>query len=102
MTIELFMENMRILSVMVIDLQLVLSRFLSMFVVMFLKPKRMLIMSITGCLFATTIISLEGGQNSLYLFIGAALYGLAVSWHFGAGVSWTAENMDVVVRKQQH
>ena len=69
-----------------------------MIVVMFLKPKLMLIMSITGCLLATTIISLEGGQNSLYLFIGAALYGLAVSWHFLAGVSWTAENMDVVVR----
>ncbi len=69
-----------------------------MIVVMFLKPKWMLIMSITGCLFATTLISLEGAQNSLYLFVGAALYGLAISWHFGAGVSWTAENMDIVVR----
>jgi hypothetical protein len=68
-----------------------------MIVVLVIKPKLMLITSISVCLISTTLIAFEGDHNSLYLFTGAALYGLAISWHFGAGVAWTAENMDIVV-----
>ena len=76
-----------------------LSRFVSMIVVMVIKPKWMLIASISVCLISTTLISFEGNQSSFYLFTGAALYGIAISWHFGAGVAWIAEHMDIVVRK---
>ena len=70
-----------------------------MIIVTLIIPKVMMVLSVTVCLVATLLISFEGGETANYLFAGAALYGFAISWHYGAGVSWTAEHMDVVVRK---
>ena len=76
-----------------------LARFLSMIIVTLIVPKLMIVLSVMVCLVATLLISFEGGETANYLFAGAALYGFAISWHYGSGVSWTAEHMDVVVRK---
>ena len=57
-------------------------------------------MSVVVCLVATVLISAEGGETANFLFAGAALYGFGASWMYGAGVAWTAEHMDVVVRHE--
>lgn len=73
-----------------------------MIVVLFLRPKTMMLISVAVCLMSTILISFEGDESAIYLFSGTAIYGLAISWHYGAGVAWTAEHMDIVVRGRYH
>ena len=68
-----------------------------MFVVGRLSPKRMLRLSTCGCLVAAALSATAADKSAAVLFTSTLLFGMAVSWQFGAAFSWASEHIDVVV-----
>ncbi len=61
-----------------------------------MSPKMMIKTSILICLICTVGLSAEADSSANLLYVCAAMFGMSVSWQYGAGFSWAAENMDVV------
>ena len=72
------------------------GRLASIMAVKLMKPKSMLKSSLALCALSTVALSLKADQSANLLYICATLFGFAISWQFGSGVSWSAEYMDVV------
>lgn len=76
------------------------GRFLSMFVVDRVSPRRMLKWSSVACLCAATAVALKADESAAVLYACALVFGFAISWQFGAAYSWASEHIDVVVRHE--
>jgi len=73
------------------------GRFLSMFVVDRVAPRRMLKWSSIACLLAAAAVAAKADESAAVLYACAIVFGFAISWQFGAAYSWASEHIDVVV-----
>ena len=75
----------------------VLGRFFSIFLVKSFSPKSMLKSAVFACVASAVLVVLKADESETMLLTGAFVYGMSVSWQFGAGFSWASEHLDVVV-----
>ena len=61
----------------------------------FVRPRNMLLVSLTLCLAASVVLAATASSSALGLYVGSGLVGFGVSWQYGSAFSWTAQKMDV-------
>ena len=72
------------------------GRFVSIFLVQYISPKKMLKISLSCSCLMTVILTLMSTYSASFLYLSVLLYGLALSWQFGSMYSWCSEHMDLV------
>lgn len=61
----------------------------------FVKPRNMLLVSLTFCLLASIVLVTSAFKSATGLYVGSGLVGFGVSWQYGSAFSWTAQKVDV-------
>merc|ERR1712012_1408018 len=63
------------------------GRLASIMAVKYMKPKSMLKSSMALCALSTVALSFKADESANLLYICATLFGFAISWQFGSGLS---------------
>ena len=71
------------------------GRFSGIFISKYLKPTKMILASLFGCVTSAVLLSILAGTSKIGLYIGTSIMGFFVSFLFATGLSWTAELFDV-------
>ena len=74
------------------------GRILSAFFAYLIRPRNMIIISLITCLCASLVLSTLAASSVAGLYIGTCALGFFISWQFGAGFSWVAQEIDITGR----